>query len=72
MIIKARGIKAWLIILSVLLIIILFLIFLFNLLLFLLPLILIILAVSYLFRILNKLKKEKDNDIIDIDFKIKK
>jgi len=72
MIFKARGIKAWLIILSVLLVIILFLIFLFNILLFLLPLILILLAVSYLFRILNKLKKGKNKDFIDIDFKVKK
>ena len=72
MIIRAGGIKAWLVILSILLVIILFLIFLFNLILFLLPLIIILILVSYLFRMLNKLKKGKEKDFIDIDFKIKR
>ena len=48
------------------------LILLFNLLLFLLPLIALLIIVSYLFRMLNKLKKEEPNNYIDVKYKVKK
>ena len=64
-----RGIKAWIIGLLILAGIIFILVLLFQLLIFLLPLIIIIIIVSYLFRMLNKVKKEKPKDYIDIKFK---
>ena len=70
--IKVRGLKVWLIILGVLAVVILFLFLLFNLLLFLLPLIILIIIVSYLFKMLNKVKKAPPKDYIDVKAKIKK
>ena len=67
-----RGIKAWIIGLLILAGIIFILVLLFQLLIFLLPLIIIIIIVSYLFRILNKVKKEKPKDYVNIKYKVKK
>jgi hypothetical protein len=72
MIIKVRGLKVWLIVLGVLAFGIFILILLFNLLLFLLPLIALLIIVSYLFKMLNKVKKGKNKDYIDIEFREKK
>jgi len=43
----------------------------FNILLFLLPLIVILIIVGYLFRMLNKLKKGKNKDFINIKYKVR-
>ncbi len=67
----ANGIKAWLIVLGVLLLIIVILVAIFHAFVFLLPLIIIFVVISYLFRILNKLKK-RESHFIDIKHKIKK
>jgi hypothetical protein len=72
MYIKVNGVKAWIGILIVLAIIMAIIILLFKLVMFLLPVILIVIVVSYLFRMLNKVKKGKPKDYIDINFKIKK
>jgi len=64
-----RGVKAWIIGLIVLAIIIVILFFILQLFIFLLPLIIIIAIVSYLFRMLNKVKKEQPKDYIDIKYK---
>jgi len=65
----ARGVKAWIIGLLILAGVIFVLVLLFQLLIFLLPLILIIIVVSYLFRMLNKVKKEQPKDYINIKYK---
>lgn len=72
MIVQMKGIKAWITILVFLVIAIAVLALIFQLVLFLIPVIVVILIVSYLFRILNKVKKEKPKDYIDIEFKEKK
>ena len=72
MIIRTRGIKAWIVILGILFLTILFLIFIFNVILFLLPLVLVLLIVSYLFRMLNKVKKEDKKGFIDVKYRVKK
>jgi len=71
MIIRARGIKAWLWILGVLLLAIVVLVILFNLFVLLLPIIIIIALLSYFFRMLNKVKKEPSKDYVDVKFKIR-
>tara|TARA_Y100000310_G_scaffold345531_1_gene466118 strand:- start:40047 stop:40265 length:219 start_codon:yes stop_codon:yes gene_type:complete len=72
MIFTLRGWKAIILILGILFLAMLFLIFLFKLLWFLLPLLIVLFLISYLFKMLNKLKKDKPTDIIDIPFRIKK
>ena len=72
MIIRANGLKAWLFILGVAVILIAILVVAFNVLLFLLPIILIIIIMSYLFRILNKVKKGGTQDFVEAKFRIKK
>ena len=67
-----RGVKAWIVTLIVLAVIVTAIVLVFQLLLFLLPLILIIIIVSYLFRMLNKVKKEEPQDYINIKYKVKK
>jgi len=77
-----RGIKAWITGLVVLAAIILILVLIFQLFLLLLPLIMIIIAVSYFFRMLNKLNKKKasnkpkpfktEESYIDVKYKVKK
>ena len=53
----ASGIKAWILILGILLLIILFLVLVFQLFVLLLPVLIVIFILSYLFKTLNKLKK---------------
>ena len=72
MIVKASGMRALLFLLVFLAIVVALGILIFRVVLFLLPLILIIIAVSYLFKILNKLKKDKKKDYVDIGFRVKK
>ena len=72
MIVKINGIKAWMFALIAVAIVLGILLLIFNLILFLLPIIIILFLVSYFFRILNKLKKGKKSDHIDINFRIKK
>ena len=72
MFIKLKGVKAWIIGLLILAGIIAIIVLIFQLFLFLLPLILIIVIVSYLFRMLNKLKKGEPNNYVDIKYKVKK
>ena len=72
MFIAVRGIKAWIIGLLVLAVIIFFLVLLFNLLILLLPVLIILILLSYLFRVLNKLKKEQPKSYVNIKYKIKK
>ena len=67
-----RGVKASIVTLIVLAVIVTAIVLVFQLLLFLLPLILIIIIVSYLFRMLNKVKKEEPQDYINIKYKVKK
>ena len=68
----ARGLKAWLIALVVIIVVIIVLIIIFNILILLLPIILILLVISYLFKVLNKFKKGKPKDYIDVKYKVKK
>ena len=72
MIIAARGVKGLLILLAGIFVAIVILLIAFNLLIFLLPLIIVLVLLSYLFRILNKVKKGKSNDYINIDFRVRK
>jgi len=67
-----RGVKAWIIGLLILAGIIALIVLILKLFIFLLPLILIIIIVSYLFRMLNKVKKEEPPEHIDIKYKVKK
>ena len=67
-----RGVKAWIIGLLILAGIIAIIVLILQLFIFLLPLIIIIAIVSYLFRMLNKVKKEEPQDYINIKYKIKK
>ncbi|MBU1632575.1 MAG: hypothetical protein ABH824_06055 [Nanoarchaeota archaeon] len=67
-----RGIKAWMIALVIFLAIIIFLIIIFQIFIILLPIIIILIILSYFFKMLNKIKKEKHKDFIDVKFKIKK
>jgi hypothetical protein len=67
-----KGIKGWIVTLVALAVIITAIVLIFQLLLFLIPLILIIVIVSYLFRMLNKLKKGEPNNYIDVKYKVKK
>ncbi len=72
MIYTARGIKSLIISLVVIALIILFLFFLFNLILFLIPLVLVLIILGYFFKVINKFKKEKPKDFVDIKYKIKR
>ncbi len=74
MIFTVKGIKAGLWVLGIILVAIVVLILLFNVFLLLLPIILIFIIVGYLYRMLNKVKKDKNKDrnVIDADFKVKK
>ncbi len=72
MILRVRGIKAWIYILIALIIIIVVAIAAFHIILFLLPLIILIFLVSYFFKMLNKVKKGDSKGYIDINFKVKK
>lgn len=69
--IEARGIKAVIISLGTIFIIIVLLLLVFNFLVLLLPLIIVIFLMSYSFKVLNKLKKEKPEDYLDVHFKVK-
>jgi hypothetical protein len=71
MIIKINGIKAWITILVFIVITIAVLALIFHIVLFLIPVIIVIFILSYLFRMLNKVKKGKPKDYIDIEFKEK-
>ena len=66
-----RGVKGWIVTLIALAVIIIAIVLVFQLFLFLLPLILIVIIISYLFRMLNKVKKGQPKDYIDIEFKEK-
>ncbi len=68
----ARGLKAWIIVLFILLGIIFILILLFHLLVFLLPVIIVLAIIGYFFRMLNKVKKDKKKDFVDVKFKVKR
>ena len=72
MIFRIRGIRAWIAILVFLVITIVVLALIFQIVLFLIPVILVLLILSYFFRMLNKVKKDKPKDYIDIEFKEKK
>ena len=73
MIVRAEGLKAWLLILVVFLGVLFLLIIVFQILIFLLPIILVLLLMGYLFRKLNAAKKgSKKKDFIDIVFNVKK
>ena len=72
MMIRLRGIKAWIMILVFLVITITVLALIFHIILFLIPVILVLLVLSYFFRMLNKVKKDQPKDYIDIEFKEKK
>ena len=72
MILQIRRVKAWIMILVFLIITVAVLALAFNILLFLIPIVIVIIIASYLFRMLNKVKKEKPKDYIDIKFKEKK
>ncbi|HLC98188.1 MAG TPA: hypothetical protein VJC21_05410 [Candidatus Nanoarchaeia archaeon] len=73
MIVRAEGLKAWLLILVVFLGVLVLLVIIFQVLIFLLPLILVLLLMAYLFRKLNTAKKSgKKKDFIDIVFNVKK
>jgi len=72
MIFKAKGIKALFFIILIFIVAIAVLVFIFQLFLFLLPIILLFLVLGYLFRKLNKVKKETNKDYIDVKFKVKK
>ena len=72
MFIQARGIKAWIAVLIAVIIFIVVLVFIFNLIILLLPVIIILLILSYFFRILNKVKKGKPKNYIDVKYKVKK
>ena len=67
-----RGVKGWIVTLIALAVIIIAIVLVFQLFLFLLPLILIVIIISYLFRMLNKVKKEEPNNYIDVKYKVKK
>jgi len=70
MIFQARGIKAWLGMLVLLIIVLLVVVVAFNLLILLLPVVLVVAVISYLWRMLNKVKKE--DNVVDVKFKVKK
>jgi hypothetical protein len=72
MIFRIRGIRAWIMILVFLVITIVILALIFQIVLFLIPVALVLLILSYFFRMLNKVKKGKPKDYIDIEFKEKK
>jgi len=72
MFVVARGIKAWIVGLVGLAIVILFLIGLFYLGLLLLPVFIALFVLSYFFKVLNKFKKEKPQEYIDIKYRTKK
>jgi len=68
-----NGIKAWIVGLIVLVFIIAVLIVMLNIFLFLLPLIIILVIVGYLFRMLNRSKKDKPKkEYLDVKYKVKK
>ena len=67
-----RGVKGWIIALGILAAAILILFLVLQLFIFILPLIIIIAIVSYLFRILNKVKKEEPKGYINVKYKEKK
>lgn len=77
MIVTARGLKAWLWILGIILVVIVGLIIVFHILMILLPIVIVLLIIGYLFKMLNKVKKgePKDNkkkEYIDVEHKLKK
>jgi len=72
MFIQTKGIKAIIVLLTVILFVILILVVAFHVIIFLLPLIIIIILISYFFRMLNKIKKGKPKDYIDVKYKVKK
>jgi len=72
MLYTVRGLKAWIIALFAILVVAVILVLVFHLLLFLLPIAIIILVLSYLFKMLNKVKKEKPKDVINVKYKVKK
>ena len=73
MIVRAEGLKAWLLILVVFLGVLVLLVIIFQILMFLLPIILVLLLMGYLFRKLNAAKKKgKNNDFVDVEFRVKK
>ncbi len=63
------GIKAWVIGLMILFFVIVVLLVILNLFLFLLPLFLVLVLLGYFFRMLNKVKKEKPKDYVDVKYK---
>jgi hypothetical protein len=67
-----RGVKGWIVGLAVLAAVILILFLVLQLFILILPLIIIIAIVSYLFRMLNKVKKEQPKDYINVKYKVKK
>jgi hypothetical protein len=72
MIIKIRGIKAWITILLFVIIAVAVLALVFQILIFLIPLIIVLVILSYFFRMLNKVKKDQPKDYIEVEFKDKK
>ncbi|MBT4935497.1 hypothetical protein HOL21_03165 [Candidatus Woesearchaeota archaeon] len=72
MVLRVRSIKAMLLVAVALTILIVFFIIIFSIIWFIIPFVIILIIVSYLFRILNKLKKEKSNDILDVKYKVRK
>ncbi|HLD00293.1 MAG TPA: hypothetical protein VJC39_00955 [Candidatus Nanoarchaeia archaeon] len=68
---KISGLKAWLVVLGVAFVVVLVLILVLKLLLILIPLILILVLISYFFRMLNKVKKEKHPNYLNIKYKVK-
>ena len=72
MFVQIKGIKAWIAILIAVIIAIVILVFVFNLIILLLPVIIILIVLSYFFRMLNKVKKGKTKEYIDVKAKVKK
>ncbi|MDP3640187.1 MAG: hypothetical protein Q8R53_03220 [Nanoarchaeota archaeon] len=73
MIVRAEGLKAWLLVLVVSLGVLVLLIIVFQILMFLLPIILVLLLMGYLFRKMNAAKKTgKKKDFVDVKFKMKR
>ena len=72
MFILARGIKAWIIALLILAGMIVVFLLIFQLFILLLPIVILLLLLGYFFRMLNKLKKVRKKDFIDVKHKVKK
>jgi 4-amino-4-deoxy-L-arabinose transferase-like glycosyltransferase len=67
----ATGIKAVIVGLGILALVIIVLVATFHVIIFLLPLILVLILLSYFFKMLNKIKKGKKKDYVDVKFKVK-